>query len=37
MGTQETEKALFLNQRGERLTRQGLWQILKIMPKMRAG
>ncbi|MDI6815507.1 MAG: site-specific tyrosine recombinase XerD [Dehalococcoidales bacterium] len=23
------EKALFLNQRGERLTRQGLWQILK--------
>jgi integrase/recombinase XerD len=24
-----TEKALFLNQRGERLTRQGLWQILK--------
>jgi integrase/recombinase XerD len=25
----ETEKALFLNQRGERLTRQGLWQILK--------
>jgi len=25
----ESEKALFLNQRGERLTRQGLWQILK--------
>ncbi len=25
----DTEKALFLNQRGERLTRQGLWQILK--------
>jgi integrase/recombinase XerD len=25
----ETEKALFLNRRGERLTRQGLWQILK--------
>ena len=24
-----TEKALFLNVRGERLTRQGLWQILK--------
>ena len=24
-----TEKALFVNQRGERLTRQGLWQILK--------
>jgi len=23
------EKALFLNRRGERLTRQGLWQILK--------
>ena len=25
----DTEKALFLNARGERLTRQGLWQILK--------
>ncbi|AAW39523.1 MAG: site-specific tyrosine recombinase XerD [Dehalococcoides mccartyi] len=25
----ETEKALFLNRRGDRLTRQGLWQILK--------
>ncbi len=25
----DSEKALFLNQRGERLTRQGLWQILK--------
>jgi len=25
----EAEKALFLNARGERLTRQGLWQILK--------
>lgn len=25
----ESEKALFLNRRGERLTRQGLWQILK--------
>jgi len=25
----DTEKALFLNRRGERLTRQGLWQILK--------
>ncbi len=25
----QAEKALFLNQRGERLTRQGLWQILK--------
>jgi len=25
----ETEPALFLNARGERLTRQGLWQILK--------
>ena len=25
----DTEPALFLNQRGDRLTRQGLWQILK--------
>jgi len=25
----KTEKALFLNRRGERLTRQGFWQILK--------
>jgi len=25
----DTERALFLNRRGERLTRQGLWQILK--------
>jgi len=25
----DAEKALFLNRRGERLTRQGLWQILK--------
>ena len=25
----DTEEALFLNRRGERLTRQGLWQILK--------
>ncbi len=25
----DNEKALFLNQRGERLTRQGFWQILK--------
>jgi len=25
----ESEKALFLNRRGERLTRQGFWQILK--------
>jgi len=25
----DTEKALFLNHRGDRLTRQGLWQILK--------
>ena len=25
----DAEKALFLNQRGDRLTRQGLWQILK--------
>jgi len=28
------EKALFLNQRGERLTRQGLWQILKGYVKL---
>ena len=27
------EKALFVNQRGERLTRQGLWQILKDYAK----
>jgi integrase/recombinase XerD len=27
------EKALFLNRRGERLTRQGLWQILKAYAK----
>ncbi len=27
------EKALFLNARGERLTRQGLWQILKVYAK----
>lgn len=27
------EKALFLNQRGDRLTRQGLWQILKAYAK----
>ena len=25
----DTEKALFVNRRGDRLTRQGLWQILK--------
>ena len=25
----DTERALFLNQRGERLTRQGFWQIIK--------
>jgi integrase/recombinase XerD len=25
----EAEKALFVNHRGDRLTRQGLWQILK--------
>ncbi len=30
---EETEKALFLNRRGERLTRQGLWQILKEYAK----
>jgi integrase/recombinase XerD len=29
----ENEKALFLNRRGERLTRQGLWQILKEYAK----
>ena len=29
----DTEQALFLNQRGERLTRQGLWQILKAYAK----
>jgi integrase/recombinase XerD len=29
MARSESEKALFLNARGERLTRQGLWQILK--------
>jgi integrase/recombinase XerD len=28
------EKAVFLNQRGERLTRQGLWQILKSYVKL---
>jgi integrase/recombinase XerD len=27
------EKALFLNRRGERLTRQGFWQILKAYAK----
>lgn len=29
----ESEQALFVNQRGERLTRQGLWQILKAYAK----
>jgi len=29
----DTEPALFLNQRGDRLTRQGLWQILKAYAK----
>jgi len=29
----ETERALFLNRRGERLTRQGFWQILKAYAK----
>ena len=29
-----TEKALFVNQRGDRLTRQGLWQILKGYARM---
>jgi integrase/recombinase XerD len=30
----DTESALFLNARGERLTRQGLWQILKSHAKL---
>jgi integrase/recombinase XerD len=29
----DDEKALFLNRRGERLTRQGFWQILKAYAK----
>jgi len=29
----DSEQALFVNQRGERLTRQGLWQILKAYAK----
>jgi len=29
----DTEQALFVNQRGDRLTRQGLWQILKAYAK----
>ena len=29
----DEERALFLNQRGDRLTRQGLWQILKAYAK----
>ena len=29
----DEEKALFVNQRGDRLTRQGLWQILKAYAK----
>ncbi len=29
----DEEKALFLNRRGERLTRQGFWQILKVYAK----
>ena len=32
----DEEKALFLNVRGERLTRQGLWQILKGYAKAAA-
>jgi len=32
-GAKVTETALFLNVRGERLTRQGLWQILKSYAK----
>ena len=30
----DEERALFLNQRGDRLTRQGLWQILKAYAKL---
>jgi integrase/recombinase XerD len=33
MVRRDTEQALFVNQRGERLTRQGLWQILKAYAK----
>ena len=29
IGDDDSERALFLNRRGERLTRQGVWQILK--------
>ena len=29
----DKEQALFVNQRGDRLTRQGLWQILKAYAK----
>jgi len=29
LGPKDNEKALFLNRRGDRLTRQGFWQILK--------
>ncbi|MDD5486666.1 MAG: site-specific tyrosine recombinase XerD [Dehalococcoidales bacterium] len=33
LSKKDSEPALFLNQRGERLTRQGLWQILKAYAK----
>jgi integrase/recombinase XerD len=33
MVRKDSEQALFVNQRGERLTRQGLWQILKAYAK----
>jgi len=33
MVQKDTEQALFVNQRGDRLTRQGLWQILKAYAK----
>ncbi len=33
LARRDTEKALFLNRRGDRLTRQGFWQILKEYAK----